>query len=226
MKDNTRSKILQYACELFKKYGYNAVSMRSIANALDISVGNLTYHFKKKEDLIEALIFEELQEYQNFFGQIYDIYDMDRYFRHLLSVQKRLTFYFDSYIQLSQISDALREKQMQMIENMNMTICRGFNELLSNGMMKAENYKGQYEDLARMLIMLTLFRFPGKELRICRNDSAETIRLMWALLANYLTEKGIEQMEESKQNVEEASLNSEDDNDLYRAYCKSDENSV
>ena len=52
MKDITKSKIAQESERLFNTYGYNAVTMRQIADACGISVGNLTYHYPKKEDLL------------------------------------------------------------------------------------------------------------------------------------------------------------------------------
>ena len=56
MAQNTKGDIIACARRLFEAQGYNGVSMRDIAKALDISVGNLTYHFKKKEALIEAIL--------------------------------------------------------------------------------------------------------------------------------------------------------------------------
>ena len=55
MKKNIKEKILITAKELFQTYGYNDVTMRNIADALHISVGNLTYHYKRKEDLIRCV---------------------------------------------------------------------------------------------------------------------------------------------------------------------------
>ena len=52
MKDITKSKIAQESERLFNTYGYNSVTMRQIADACGISVGNLTYHYPKKEDLL------------------------------------------------------------------------------------------------------------------------------------------------------------------------------
>ncbi len=54
MKDITKSKIAQESERLFNTYGYNRVTMRQIADACGISVGNLTYHYPKKEDLLMA----------------------------------------------------------------------------------------------------------------------------------------------------------------------------
>lgn len=52
----TKEKILAVAKDLFNEKGYENVRMRDISSQLGISVGNLTYHFKKKEDILKALM--------------------------------------------------------------------------------------------------------------------------------------------------------------------------
>ena len=64
MKKDIKNEIISAARELFSINGYNAVTMRDVADALGISVGNLTYHFKKKEDLIEAVIIDQHRGYR------------------------------------------------------------------------------------------------------------------------------------------------------------------
>lgn len=56
MKRDTRQDILNTAQALFREKGYNAVSVGEIAAALGISKGNLTYYFKRKEAIVEALL--------------------------------------------------------------------------------------------------------------------------------------------------------------------------
>jgi AcrR family transcriptional regulator len=53
--NKTREKILEAARRLFNKEGYFNVRMRAIAEEEGISVGNLTYHFKKKPEILLAL---------------------------------------------------------------------------------------------------------------------------------------------------------------------------
>ena len=57
----TRDRILKAALQLFNERGEAHVSLAQIAARLDISEGNLWYHFRTKRDLIAAL-FAELEE--------------------------------------------------------------------------------------------------------------------------------------------------------------------
>lgn len=62
----TRDRILQTSLELFNLEGEPNVTTVDIANELDISPGNLYYHFKGKEDIIGAL-------YDRFHTELSDI---------------------------------------------------------------------------------------------------------------------------------------------------------
>lgn len=55
---NTKEKILFKALELFNERGYNTITTRHIAAELNISGGNLHYHFKHSEDIIKILFSE------------------------------------------------------------------------------------------------------------------------------------------------------------------------
>lgn len=52
----TRDRILETARQLFNDEGLAQVSTNRIATELDISPGNLHYHFKRKEDLVSWLL--------------------------------------------------------------------------------------------------------------------------------------------------------------------------
>ncbi len=51
---DTQKNILVVASGLFASKGYSAVSMRDVAAAVGVTVANLYYHFKDKEELVRA----------------------------------------------------------------------------------------------------------------------------------------------------------------------------
>ncbi|MGF1473711.1 MAG: TetR/AcrR family transcriptional regulator [Rubrobacteraceae bacterium] len=54
--EQTRSRILDAAVELFNERGTGAVSTNHVAQAVGISPGNLYYHYRNKEEIIREIL--------------------------------------------------------------------------------------------------------------------------------------------------------------------------
>lgn len=90
MASSTREKILAVSLRLFNEQGYRNVTMRAIADALSISVGNLAYHFAKKQDIVAALM-------DDVFAQMTATADMPAaslLFSMMLDTLERCAFFF------------------------------------------------------------------------------------------------------------------------------------
>lgn len=59
----TKRKILNEAFRLFSNGKMVDFTMRNVANALGIRVGNLTYHFQTKAELLEGIVLDQLADY-------------------------------------------------------------------------------------------------------------------------------------------------------------------
>lgn len=66
----TRELILQTALDILIEEGYRAMSMRRVATACGIKFGNLTYHYRSREDLVRELLEAVIRGYEVEFDQI------------------------------------------------------------------------------------------------------------------------------------------------------------
>jgi AcrR family transcriptional regulator len=57
---DTRTRIQRTALDLFTERGYEATSLREIAEALGVTKAALYYHFKTKEEILDSLILDRL----------------------------------------------------------------------------------------------------------------------------------------------------------------------
>ena len=108
MKRDTRQDILNTAQTLFREKGYNAVSVGEIATALGISKGNLTYYFKRKEAIVEALLESANPTFPQDPPQT--LAQLDACLRDMEQARENNAFYFRSHTQLGQLSEKIRAK--------------------------------------------------------------------------------------------------------------------
>ena len=176
---NTRDDILQCARALFMEKGYNNVSMRDIAEAAGIRVGNLTYHFPRKELLVEA-IYSAPESKMYTPEALTTPGEFREYFRHLLSVQRRAAFYFDSYIQLSQTSEYFRGIQLRRIQRLRELFLTGLETMAAKGVIAPERREGEFARRVENLLTAVMLRLPGEERQFTspESDEAALTRLM------------------------------------------------
>lgn len=60
--EQAQKRIVEAANALIYQQGYNTTSISDVANAIGVTKGNLQYHFRSKEDLLEAVINFRLKE--------------------------------------------------------------------------------------------------------------------------------------------------------------------
>lgn len=65
-----KSEIISISAKLFKEKGYSAVTMRDIAQALDIKAASLYNHIKSKQEILVLIIIEIAEEFTNKMNEI------------------------------------------------------------------------------------------------------------------------------------------------------------
>ncbi|MDO4289140.1 MAG: TetR/AcrR family transcriptional regulator [Eubacterium sp.] len=181
MRKNTREDILTMARKLFSEGDYNSVSVKNIADALGISTGNLTYHFKKKEDIALALVQEQYNIYQSL-DPVQNLTELRDYLRHLVDVQKKHAYYFKHYAQFSQISPAIKQMQDKIYQNISEILTVSFQNLHEKGVFIEDQYPHQHKRIIDTLMILCTHSYT--------NEDVNLFDCMWNAILPLLSEEG------------------------------------
>ena len=65
-----KTEIINMAAKLFKEKGYSAVTMRDIAQAMDIKAASLYNHIKSKQEILVLIVIEIAEEFTNTMGEV------------------------------------------------------------------------------------------------------------------------------------------------------------
>ena len=192
MKKNTREEILTTAKRLFNERGYNSVSTRDIADALNISKGNLTYYFKKKEEIIEALLDEPSETVPP--DAPVDLAGLDAFFLHIGEVVAENAFYFWHHAQLSQSSSNIHGKQRNIYRDNCDKLMQTMQRLRGNGLVREESYRGEYERIIDAIILAGIYWMPFSKLKQAQGPQGSYRSHAWAILYPLLTGDGKEKL--------------------------------
>lgn len=189
----TKQEILNCARNMFNQKGYNQVSMRAIANNLNISVGNLTYHFNKKEDIFKALL-EDNKLLQTTI-EVKTISDLDFLFNEMLESLTKNHFYFTNDY-LANIDEKLAINNQKNVQKQKNILIEAIEILQQEGYF--------IKDLSHNIIVSIITMIMLAHLEWVRElyhkanyptiPKETFMRIHWDILYPYLTDKGKEEL--------------------------------
>lgn len=189
MRKNIKQEIIQAAKRLFNERGYNQVSTQDIADALGISKGNLNYHFKRKEDMLDAIV-EEMHSHYVVPDPPATLRQLNDLFLDLLRVTKENAFYFWHYTQLSQVSEKVRSIQTSVLRQNHILFSQAFQQLNAEGSLQDEAYPGQYEQIIRAVMLTCIYWTPHSRLEESLGTAGNFLPCVWGILYPLLTDRG------------------------------------
>lgn len=189
---NRRELILETARRLFAKRGYNGVSMRDIAGELGFSVGNVTYYFKKKEDLMEASVLEQSQSY-HLPPTPTNLMELNQLYYYVCDDILNKIYYFHNYTQMAQISQRIYELQCAYKRDLYLTLNTAIENLQKNGDMEPDSYEGQTAYFIRGLMTTMTYWAPyySSSEESETHNRYEFLMCIWSLTCSRLTDKGM-----------------------------------
>jgi len=193
---STKIKILNASVRLFNENGIDSVRLQQIADESEISVGNLAYHYKSKDVLIEAVyerIFEEFNEIFRHYLKRPDLADFDIQISIYYAFFSKNRFYLSEFFKTNnntaphylQWQDCTAKMLLQLRSRLQFMVKK--NELLP------EKEPGQYELLAEQIWMSLVFFIPKSNMIGQNYDEILYKKNIWNLLKPFFGPDGLEE---------------------------------
>lgn len=194
---STKKKILDASRKLLNQQGLAAVSQRTIANHLKISPGNLTYHFKKRSDIIEGLYFELVEKIDQAFlnvnmekGLLFGLHQLTR---------KSMDCFFEyrfmmlDFIQVMRENPPIKKHYLKLMIQREEQMQMFFQMLIQKGLMRKEEIDQEYHNLIRRMMILGDFWLASAEINKEKMNLKQIdnyLEITSQAIYPYLTEQG------------------------------------
>jgi len=198
---NTKQKILRASIKLFNENGMANVRLQQIANEIGISAGNLAYHFRNKEAIIESInedLYKEANEILTTYRIFPNLIDFDNQLTKYFSFIQKYPFYFLDLLEIERHYPEIRSKRQIHISKMISQIRKRFEFNQQRGLILEEPRPEVYNSISNAIWVLITFWVPqnlvrGTETSIQIKEFKEMI---WNQMYPYFTEKGIAEYEQ------------------------------
>lgn len=194
----TKEKILEAALELFNREGINNVSMRRIAEEAGIQIGNLTYHFRNRDTLVELLLnqlMEDLEkEISKMQGPEINLHSLWQSLYSSYSIMNRYRFIMLDLLQMFRQYPLLLQKFRANYERRRLEFAFVLQLLEATGDLKPELHPDFYQHyLLPQLYCLSDFWLSEAELLYTGPETEKPkyyARITFSLLLPHLSDKG------------------------------------
>lgn len=188
---STKDRIIIQACSYFNKSGFSAVTLFELAGHIGMSRGNLTYHFKDKDALLQAIsehMWQRIEEERAKTRQLPSFENLQNEIKLYHTVQKEYAFIFLDSLVLNHtlVQKKFREMADQAIAD-NLHII-AFSVRIGN--MYPERIKGTYRNIALLSWMIPFYWMPQQKLR-GKTETEDAEKIIWSLLLPHFTDQGI-----------------------------------
>ena len=194
---NTKEQILDSAHTLFNTFGVASVSLRQIAKSIDISHGNLRYHFKTKEKILESLhgrlleiALKRNQEFKNEPGTISGLINANYYGFHTLC---QFRYFMNDFNAIMRDYPAVHRTIIEVKAIRAEMYRDAIKKAIKQKQMKPESYPGEYENLIERIRIFSDFWISSAMIYDKKTDIEiiiKYVRLFISMLYPHLTTKG------------------------------------
>ena len=201
----TNEKIIDKALTLFNEKGVDQVSSLEISQSLNISYGNLTYHFKKKDDIVLALYAQMQQSLDTSINRLVQCIFEETFYPKLVNeIFDVIWNYRFIYLNINSLMNQFEficESEKSYYATRIKILNRAKKYLIQEGYLKPE-INNNYESLIQNLNMI-LYAWITDAKLFYEGDEDKKIDIYVSLFYNvaltHVTEKGLKRYQQIQQ---------------------------
>ncbi len=199
----TKERILEKALELLNERGVAQVSIRGIGDQLNMTPGNLSYHYANVDVIVEALYFRLVEELDVLISesmQLASNQGIDLPFTYhsierTFAIFQRYKFLMLDFADIMRRHERLKQHFRELAKVRQGQFLPLIAALQAGGWVEAERYPGQYKDWIGQASLIGDYWMASAEIMLDGDSDYKRkyyVRLFFATLAPHLTARGLE----------------------------------
>lgn len=158
MASEARANICAAAVRLFNEHGYGSVSLRQIAAEAGTTIGNLTYHFARKDDLLQTILSDLYSDFSARFTTGLHGAELAANIVELVLLneanERKYPFYYENISEIVRQSDALRARGFAFARGLFDYYRSSFGTLQADGWIRQDLHDASLDSLAYSMIQM------------------------------------------------------------------------
>jgi len=188
----TRERIISSVIDAFNEKGYHSFSLAELAQKCNMSRGNLAYHYKYKEDILDDISVKMVRDINRFLKRRMDypaFYNLNLDIRTCRFLQEKYPFVFRdmTILEHDSIKEVLTKWSKEVIKRNLNAFAYGIE--IEN--VKPEPYAGLYYQLSVNAWLITYNWLAQNYVREI-GDLEKAERMVWSTIIPHFTEKGMD----------------------------------
>ena len=195
---NIKDEILKCSLRLFNENGISQVSLRNISSEMGISLGNLTYHFKKREEIVDALYLnmvdklnKVISEHLGTKNQFQLLFEIPR---ATLSNFYEYRFLMLDFVLITRNHTSIGNHYRKLIEEREQQFETFIKDLVGAKLIREQLFENEYKYLFKNLRIVSDFWLSSSSIdkngKASKKDVLEGTQLLENIIFPYLTHKG------------------------------------
>lgn len=192
----TKQRIIEAAISLFNTNGIANVRLTQISDEVGISVGNLAYHYKNKEAIVEAVYAQLIEEFAEVLSEYLtdsSLLDFDKQISSYYAFFKHNRFYLFNIFEIERSYPTIHSRWQRYISKMIVQLRKRLDYLVDYGSMEKEKADGDFDLFAQLIWITITFWIPQQVIRGKTHRHEMYRKAVWALIVPQLTSKGKEE---------------------------------